>query len=86
MSDDRNPLIGVVGPADTMNQCAQVLQVVELATGSNEDAYNLEDAQMGYHLILTAVRKALMWEAEHFNERTKPTEPKGNVSQLLQGG
>ena len=27
---DRNPLIGL-GPADTMSQCAQVLEVVDLA-------------------------------------------------------
>ena len=86
MSDDKNPLIGVVGPADTMYQCAQVLQVVDLATGTTEDAYDLEDARMGYYLILKAVRDALKWEAEHFNERTKPTAAKGNVSQLPQGG
>lgn len=52
MTTDRNPLIGIVGPDDTMNHCAQVLQVIDLAAGSNEDAFDLEDAQMGYYLIL----------------------------------
>lgn len=75
---DRNPLIGVTGPVDTFTACAQVLEVVDLATGWTEDCTD-QNRAMGYHLILKTVRNALYWEAEHFQERTKP---EGKVAQL----
>ncbi len=77
---ERNPRIGITGPADTMDQCAQVLQINDLAITGNEDASNREDTAMGHMLILTAVRYALMWEAERSDN--KRAEPGANVSQL----
>lgn len=83
MISDKNPLIGIVGPADTMTACAQVLAVVDLATGADEDD-DRDDLAMGYHLVLTTVRNALEWEAEHLHERMRPppTAGQGKVSRL----
>lgn len=78
---ERNPLIGIVGPADTMNHCAAVLEVVDRATSYTEEGIDSDQAQ-GFHLILSTVRQALRWEAEHLHERT---QPKAKVSPL-QGG
>ena len=59
--DDKNPFISSL-PAETMSNCAQVLSIVELATGQ-QDAH-CDDYVMGYYLILQAVRKALWYHSK----------------------
>ncbi len=78
MSKLRNPLVGRI-PADTMNNCQQVLSVVQLATESQESG---DDATMGYYLILRSVRQALVYEHDHHTERRESTEAIGKVSKI----
>ena len=59
--DEKNPFIGSL-PAETMSNCAQVLSIVDLATGQ-QDAHS-DDYVMGYYLILMAVRKALWYHSK----------------------
>ncbi len=62
-----NPLIGLK-PADTMNNCEQVLRVLQSGT-TDDEAMNSDDDRMGWYLALQCVRYALIWEAENHRQR-----------------
>ena len=51
----------------SVDQVQQVLLIVDLATESQDTAY--DDAPMGYHLILNCVRDALRYESERVTVR-----------------
>ncbi len=77
MNRDRNhnPLIGNL-PSDTLENCANVLAIVDRAT-TYDDCPGDGDS-MGFHLVLNCVMNALEWEV---HERT---ETAGKVAQLPQ--
>ena len=61
--DHEAALIAVTdNPEDTLNNCRQMLLIVDLATDAQEMVYY--DAPHGYHLIITCVQDALKYEVD----------------------
>ena len=78
MSNTRNPLIGLI-PADTMNNCAQVLEIIQLATESADPG---DDSDMGFYLVIKCVKHALYFESHNHNKRKESTYTDDNIAQI----